>query len=85
MPHPPEVTPCAWSPAVDDLPESLGSARILVLVAWCTVSWLWLIVSLRPRTLAAKPRLIRVPGRLNHHAGQFTLRLSPGRDLLANP
>jgi hypothetical protein len=28
-------------------------------------------------------RLIRVPGRLISHAGQLTLRLPPGRDLLA--
>jgi hypothetical protein len=28
-------------------------------------------------------RLITIPGRLVRHAGQLTLRLPPGRDLLA--
>lgn len=34
LPHPPEVTPCAWSPLMKEPPESPGSAHTLVLVIW---------------------------------------------------
>lgn len=32
LPQPPEVTPCAWSPLMNEPPESPGSAHTLVLV-----------------------------------------------------